>query len=90
MDFASEMLLSTIRMATPILMVALAELYSERAGLVNNGLDGIMTFGALAGFMICYLTGSPYLGILAGAVGCVIINIIYAFCTISIRAQQIV
>jgi simple sugar transport system permease protein len=84
------MLLSTLRMATPILLVALAELYSERAGLVNIGLDGIMTFGALAGFMICYLTGSPYLGIVAGAIGGVIINMIYAFCTITLRAQQIV
>jgi simple sugar transport system permease protein len=90
MDFASEMILSTLRMATPILMVALAELYSERAGLVNIGLDGIMTFGALAGFMISYLTGNPYLGIIAGAFGGVIINMIYAFCTITLRAQQIV
>ena len=90
MDFASEMLLSTIRMATPILLVALAELYSERAGLVNIGLDGIMTFGALAGFMICYLTGDPYLGIVAGAIGGILINMIYAFCTITLRAQQIV
>jgi len=90
MDFASEMILSTIRMATPILLVALAELYSERAGLVNIGLDGIMTFGALAGFMICYLTGDPYLGIMAGAFGGVLINMIYAFCTITLRAEQIV
>jgi simple sugar transport system permease protein len=90
MEFASEMLLSTLRMATPILLVALAELYSERAGLVNIGLDGIMTFGALAGFMICYLTGDPYLGIMAGAFGGVLINMIYAFCTITLRAEQIV
>ena len=90
MDFASEMILSTVRMATPILMVALAELYSERAGLVNIGLDGIMTFGALAGFLVCYLTGSPYLGILAGAFGGILVNMIYAFCTITLRAEQIV
>ncbi len=90
MDFTSDMLLSTIRMATPILLVALGELYSERAGLVNIGLDGIMTFGALAGFMICYLTGDPFLGIIAGAFGGIIINMIYAFCTITLRAEQIV
>ena len=90
MDFASEMILSTVRMATPILLVALAELYSERAGLVNIGLDGIMTFGALAGFLVCYITGSPYLGILAGAVGGMLVNMIYAFCTITLRAEQIV
>lgn len=90
MSFASEMILSTVRMATPILLVALAELYSERAGLVNIGLDGIMTFGALAGFLACYITGNPYLGILAGAAGGIAVNMIYAFCTITLCAEQIV
>ncbi len=88
--FFQELLLSTVRMATPILIVALAELYSERAGQVNIGLDGIMSFGALAGFLICYITGSPYLGILAGAAGGILINMVYAFCTITLGAQQIV
>jgi len=90
MSFIAEILLSTVRMATPILLVALAELYSERAGLVNIGLDGIMTFGALSGFMVCYLTGSPFLGILAGAAGGIAVNMIYAFCTITLCAEQIV
>ncbi|MEG1988655.1 MAG: ABC transporter permease [Oscillibacter sp.] len=90
MDLVMEILLSTLRMATPILLVALAELYSERAGLVNIGLDGIMAFGALAGFMVCFLTGSPFLGILAGAAGGILINMIYAFCTVSLCAEQIV
>ncbi|WP_058484957.1 ABC transporter permease [Defluviitalea phaphyphila] len=88
--FIQELLLSTVRMATPILIVALAELYSERAGLVNIGLDGIMTFGALSGFLICYITGNPYLGILAGAISGILINMIYAFCTIHLGAEQIV
>lgn len=90
MSLTAELILSAVRMATPILLVALAELYSERAGLVNIGLDGIMSFGALAGFMVCYITGSPYLGILAGAAGGVAINMVYAFCTISLCAEQIV
>jgi len=90
LNFLTEILLSTVRMATPLLLVAMAELYSERAGLVNIGLDGIMAFGALVGFMICYLTGSPTLGILAGAVGGVMINMIYAYCTINLCAEQIV
>lgn len=89
-NFIEELLLSTIRMATPILIVALAELYSERAGMVNIGLDGIMAFGALLGFLISYQTGSPLLGIVAGAVGGIMINMIYAFCTIRLGAEQIV
>lgn len=90
MDFFGELILATLRMATPVLLVALAELYSERAGLVNIGLDGIMAFGALTGFMVCFLTGSPFLGIVAGACGGILINMIYAYCTISLCAEQIV
>lgn len=85
-----DLLLSTLRMATPILIVAMAELYSERAGMVNIGLDGIMAFGSLIGFLVSYITGNPYLGILAGALGGVSINMVYAFCTIHLGAQQIV
>lgn len=90
LSFIQDLLLSTLRMATPILIVALAELYSERAGMVNIGLDGIMAFGALIGFLVSYTTGSPYLGILAGAAGGVAINMVYAFCTIHLGAPQIV
>ena len=58
LTFIQELLLSTVRMATPILIVAIAELYSERAGLVNIGLDGIMAFGAFIGFLVGYTTGN--------------------------------
>jgi len=88
--FIQELLLSTLRMATPILIVALAELYSEKAGLVNIGLDGIMAFGALIGFIVSYMTGNPYLGLLAGALGGMMVNMVYAFATIQLGAQQIV
>lgn len=88
--FIQELLLSTVRMATPILIVSLAELYSERAGLVNIGLDGIMAFGSLIGFLVGYSTGNPYMGVLAGAIGGVLINMIYAFCVIHLGAEQIV
>lgn len=88
--FIQELLLSTVRMATPILIVSLAELYSERTGLVNIGLDGIMAFGSLIGFLVGYSTGNPYMGVLAGAIGGVLINMIYAFCVIHLGAEQIV
>ncbi|MEY8354232.1 ABC transporter permease [Lachnospiraceae bacterium 54-53] len=90
LNFLVELLLSTVRMATPILLVALAETYSERAGLVNIGLDGIMSLGALTGFLIGFRTGSPGLGIAAGALSGIAVNMIYAFCTIKLCAPQIV
>ena len=90
MNFLTELLLSTVRMATPILLVALAETYSERAGMVNIGLDGIMAIGALVGFLVGYETGSPWAGVLAGALSGIATNMIYAFCTITLCAEQTV
>jgi ABC-type uncharacterized transport system permease subunit len=92
MDWNSipDLLTAAVRMATPLLIVALAELYSERAGMTNIGLDGLMAFGALVGFLVCYWTGSPLLGVLCSAVGGIVINMVYAFCTVTLRANQIV
>lgn len=90
MNFISELLSATIRMSIPLLLAALGELYSERAGLVNIGINGIMTFGAMIGFIAGYSTGNPYFGILAGALAGILINMVYAFFTISLRADQIV
>lgn len=89
-NFFVQLLLSSVRMGTPILLVALAELYSERAGLVNIGLDGIMSIGALIGFLFGYMTGNPFVGILAGAMAGIAVNMIYAFCTVTLCAEQIV
>ena len=89
-NFLVELLLSAVRMATPILLVALAETYSERAVMVNIGLDGIMSIGALVGFLVGYRTGSPWAGILAGAAAGILVNMIYAFCTITLCAEQTV
>ena len=90
MNFLQELLIATVRMTTPLLLVALGELYSERVGLVNIGLDGIMTFGACVGFIVGYATGNPYLGLFAGALAGVSINMIFAFCTITLSAEQII
>ena len=64
---------ATLRMMTPLLLVALGELYSERAGFLGG----------------C-LTGSPWMGLLLGALCGVALNMIYAFCTITLRAGQII
>ena len=85
----SDLIIATVRMATPLLIVALAELYSERAGMTNIGLDGIMAFGALVGFLINYWTGNPYLAVLCAAIAGVAVNLIYAYCTNTLCANQI-
>lgn len=89
-DFIINLLMATVRIATPILLVAIAELYSERAGMVNIGLDGLMSIGALVGFVVGFYTKNPWLAILVAAMVGIIVNMIYAFCTISLGAEQIV
>lgn len=86
----SSLILATVRMAIPLLLITLAELYSERAGMVNIGLEGLATVGALAGFMMTFLTGSTWLGILGGALAGIIINMIYAYATVSLCANHVV
>lgn len=88
--FIHALLIATVRMSTPLLFTALGEMYSEKAGLVNIGLDGIMTIGALFGFLGTYITGNPIIGIIFGVIAGITANMIYAFATVTIRANQIV
>ncbi len=90
MSWITSLLLATIRMAVPLIFIALAELYSERAGMVNIGLEGIAAIGSLAGFLVCYTTGSTWLGILCGALVGITVNMIYAYATISLCANHTV
>ena len=90
MSFVGYLLLATVRMAMPILFIALGELDSERAGMVNIGLEGLAAIGSLVGFLVCFVTGSTWLGILCGALVAVAVNMIYAFATIHLCADHTV
>jgi general nucleoside transport system permease protein len=62
-----------IRVSTPFLFVSLGECLTERSGRVNLGLEGTLVMGAMAGYGVSYLSGSPWLGVLAaGAIGSVL------------------
>src|SRR5262245_25360167 len=59
-----------IRVSTPYLYVSLGETLTEKSGRVNLGLEGTLVMGAMSGYAIAYLTGSPWLGVLvAGGIG---------------------
>ena len=55
-------------MSTPFLFVSLGECITERSGRVNLGLEGTLVMGAMSGYGVSYLTGSPWLGVLAAGV----------------------
>ena len=88
--FVSSIILATVRMAVPLLFIAMAELYSERAGMVNIGLEGLAAVGALGGFMLAFTTGNVWLGILCGALAGALVNMVYAFATITLCANHTV
>ena len=90
MDWISSLLLATVRLAIPVLLISLAELYGQRAGMVNIGLEGLASIGALVGFLVCYVTGSNWLGLLCGALAGILVNMIYAFSTVTLCADHTV
>ena len=89
-SFISNLILASVRMATPLIFLSLAELYSQRAGLVHIGLEGLAAIGSLSGFMVSLITGSPLLGVAAGAAVGILVNMIYAYATVNLCAEQIV
>lgn len=88
--FLPNLILATVRMAVPLVFIAIAELYDQRAGLVNIGLEGLAAIGSLVGFLVCFVTGSTWLGILCGALAGMVVNLIYGFATITLCADQTV
>ena len=89
-SFITNLILASIRMASPLIFLSLAELYSQRAGLVNIGIEGIAAIGSLTGFMVSLISGNPLLGVLAGAAAGILVNMIFAYATITLCAEQIV
>jgi ABC-type uncharacterized transport system permease subunit len=85
-----SLLLATVRKSVPLIFASIGGFFSERAGVINIGLEGMMLFGAFSGALIAYFTHNPWLGVLGaaatgGAVGC-----LHAVATISLRANQII
>jgi general nucleoside transport system permease protein len=74
---------------TPLLYATLAELISQRAGIVNLGLEGVMLVGAVVGFVTCVSTGSATLAVAAAALAGALFNMIFAFLVISRRANPL-
>jgi simple sugar transport system permease protein len=81
---------AAVRAGTPILFVCIGEIYAERSGVLNVGLEGMMLVGAITGFFVSFTTGHAVAGLLAAAVAGALFSSIHAFVTITLRADQIV
>jgi simple sugar transport system permease protein len=75
--------------ATPLLLAAIGELVVERSGVLNLGVEGMMVMGAVAGFGAAFVTGSPWLGVLAAAIAGMIMALLFAFLTLTLLSNQV-
>ena len=80
----------TLAYGTPLLLATLGEIYAERSGVLNLGVEGMMIVGALSAFAVAYTTGNPWLGVLASAVVGGAFSLIHAFASVTLRANQVV
>ena len=88
--FNVSLIYSAIRLTTPLLLAALGGLYSERAGVINIALEGLMLAGAFTAAAITHYAGNPWVGLFAGALASVGVAAIYAVVCIQFKADQVV
>jgi general nucleoside transport system permease protein len=89
MGIVEAILLTVITAATPLVLASLGELVAERSGVLNLGVEGMMVMGAVLAFAATQVTGSPYIGILAGIACGALFSLLFGFLTLTLVANQV-
>ena len=89
-EFIVAALKAAIPAGTPLLLGTLGEIYAERSGVLNLGVEGMMIMGAVTGFGVTLATGNVWLGITFAAMAGGLLALIHAFLSITLRVNQIV
>ncbi|HEX7005211.1 MAG TPA: ABC transporter permease [Trueperaceae bacterium] len=76
--------------STPLIWAAMGEIFAERSGVVNLGVEGMMILGAVTGFIAAQSSGDPWLGLLAAAMTGGVVGLFHAFAAVTLRANQYV
>jgi ABC-type uncharacterized transport system permease subunit len=88
--FTIALIWSTVRLSTPLVLAALGGMFSERSGVINIALEGMMLAGAFTAAAVTYASGSPYVGLVAGMMAGMLIAAIHAVACIQYQADQVV
>jgi simple sugar transport system permease protein len=86
--FIVGLLAATLRVATPLIYGTLGELFSERAGILNLGIEGTMFLGAFVGFAVAYHSESLWLGVLAAILAGMISGLLMSLLTVRLGVNQ--
>ena len=89
MDHLAELVVLTLAAGTPLVFAALGELITEKAGVLNLGVEGMMLVGAVTSFIVAATTRNPWLGIGAGILAGVALSLVFAVLTLSLMANQV-
>jgi len=81
-------LTSAIRLATPYLYAAIGETFSQRSGVVNLGVDGIMLIGAYAAFFVVLTTGNIWFGLLVAILAGLLMGLLMSLISVTLKAEQ--
>jgi len=90
LEFIVAALKAAIPAGTPLLFGTLGEIYAERSGVLNLGVEGMMIMGAVTGFGVTLATGNVWLGITFAAMAGGLLGLVHAFLSITLRANQVV
>lgn len=89
-DIIISVIQRTMIAGTPLLLATVGEVICERSGILNLGVEGVMSVGAVTAFIVTYTTGNPWLGLAAAIAAGMAISLIHAFASVTLQANQVV
>ncbi|QIR40170.1 ABC transporter permease [Tolypothrix sp. PCC 7910] len=90
LNFFSDYLVATVRLAVPLGFAALGGLYSERSGVLNIALEGMLLTGAFTSAIATFYSGNPWLGVIAAVIAGALVGLLHAFLCVTLRVDQLV
>jgi len=89
MEHLATLVALTLAAGTPLVLAGVGELVTERSGVLNLGVEGMMLVGAVAAFIVAATTGAPWLGVSAGMLAGAALSLVFAVLTLTLMANQV-